>query len=167
MSCSTCSLASHPVPFLPFVAPRDRHVVRALQLKVCCREKVSASPAKVKGVTRSVVATSLLNCCADISFGSGLEGCLRRYLFWLKRSQDTSRVKGCPKRGKGRDRQMQPAIALLTPRQGISMPCVICCMTGLAFTALAGSWCMSVRLLRGEFKDPCRAFDFSNLGDVA
>ncbi|CAE7289280.1 unnamed protein product [Symbiodinium microadriaticum] len=25
---------------------------------------------------------------------------------------------------------------------------------------------MSVRLLRGEFKDPCRAFDFSNLGDI-
>ena len=24
---------------------------------------------------------------------------------------------------------------------------------------------MSVQLLKGEFKDPCRAFDFSNLGD--
>ena len=25
---------------------------------------------------------------------------------------------------------------------------------------------MSVQLLKGEFKDPCRAFDFSNLGDA-
>ena len=26
---------------------------------------------------------------------------------------------------------------------------------------------MPVQLLKGEFKDPCRAFDFSNLGDVS